>query len=126
MPSKLDPHVVTSENWLYLKRLDSGWQPAIYVSVGLGFIVPFFTLLWAPSKRNRAVVGTVCALILISRLARTWLLVMPEFKDGTPFWLDAAAVLALGGLILLLFGWALFHPRPFAPAVRPVWTTDHG
>jgi hypothetical protein len=92
----------------------------------LGFIVPFFTLLWAPSKRNRAVVGSVCALILISRLADAWLLVMPEFKDPTPFWLDVAAVLALGGLIVLLFGWALLRPRRPAPAARPVWSADHG
>ncbi|HEY7298307.1 MAG TPA: hypothetical protein VH684_10265 [Xanthobacteraceae bacterium] len=110
----------------YLKRLDSAWQPAIYVSAGLGFIIPFFTLLWAPSKRKRAVVGTVCGLILISRIAHTWLLVMPEFNEPTPFWLDVAAVLALGGLIVLVFGWALLHPRRYMPAARPVWTADHG
>ena len=109
----------------YLKRLDSAWRPAIYVSAGLGFIIPFFTLLWAPSKRHRAVVGTVCACILISQLVHTWLQVMPEFAGLTPFWLDAAAVLALGGAMVLLFALSLRRAHRFVRATGPVWTADH-
>ncbi|HWE78408.1 MAG TPA: hypothetical protein VG270_07765 [Pseudolabrys sp.] len=108
----------------YLKRLDSVWHPAIYVSAGLGFIVPFFVLLWAPSKRRRAVVGTICVLILISRLANTWLLVMPEFGGGTSLWLDVAATLALGGAMLLLFAFAL-SGLPRIRARFPAWRLDH-
>jgi hypothetical protein len=110
----------------YLKRLNSVWRPAIYVSTGLGFIVPFFVLLWAPSKRNRVVVGTICGCILISRLANTWLQVMPEFTHATPFWLDVAAVLALGGVMVLLFASFLRYGHRFVPAGGPIWTTDHG
>jgi hypothetical protein len=110
----------------YLKRLNSVWRPAIYVSGGLGFMVPFFVLLWAPSKRNRAVVGTICGLILISRLAHTWLLVMPELTQPTPFWVDVAAVLALGGAIVLLFIAFLRYGHRLVPAGGPIWTADHG
>lgn len=110
----------------YLKRLNSAWQPALYVSAGLGFVVPFFVLLWTPSKYNRAVVATVCALILISRVADTWLLIMPEFTSPTPLWLDVAAVLALGGAIMLLFAAALRYADRLAPAGRPIWTAEHG
>ena len=107
----------------YLKRLDSAWHFAIYISAGLGFMVPFFVLLWAPSKRRRAVVATICGLILISRLANTWLLVMPEFDSGTSFWLDVAAVLALGGAMMLLFAFAL---RALPRIARvPAWRVDH-
>jgi len=108
----------------YLKRLNTDWHFAIYVSAGLGFMVPFFVLLWAPSKRRRAVVATVCALILISRLANTWLLVMPEFDSGTPFWLDIAAVLALGGAVVLLYAFAL-RALPRIRARVPAWGADH-
>ena len=108
----------------YLKRLNSAWQPAIYVSAGLGFMVPFFVLLWAPSKRRRAIVATVCGLILVSRLANTWLLVMPEFDSGTALWLDIAAVLALGGAMLPLFGFAL-RALPRIRARLPAWRADH-
>ena len=110
----------------YLKRLNSAWHPAIYVSAGLGFVVPFFVLLWTPSKYSRAAVATVCALILISRIAHTWLLIMPEFAPAAPFWLDVAALLALGGLIILLFGYGLRHPRRLEPAGAPLWSADHG
>ncbi len=108
----------------YLKRLESVWHSAIYISAGLGFVVPFFVLLWAPSKRRRAIVATICALILISRLGNTWLLVMPEFDSGTSFWLDVAAVLALGGAMLLLFAFAL-RALPNIRARVPAWRVDH-
>lgn len=110
----------------YLRRLNSAWHPAIYISSALGFVVPFFVLLWAPTKYNRAIVATVCALILVSRIADTWLLIMPEFKTPTPFWLDVAAPLALGGAVMLLFTFALGRARRVATAGRPVWTADHG
>src|SRR5262249_5440742 len=106
--------------------LHSLWQPAIYVSAGLGFVVPFFVLLWAPSKRNRTVVGAICGCILISRLANTWLQVMPEFTSPTPFWLDIAAGLALGGGIVLLFASLLRYGQRLALAGGPIWTADHG
>ncbi len=110
----------------YLKRLDSAWQPAIYVSAILGFVVPFFVLLWAPTKRHRGVVAVICACILISRLAHTWLLVMPEFTDPTPFWLDVAAVLALGGALMLLFVFALRYDRRLASSAPPIWRARRG
>jgi hypothetical protein len=117
-----EENLKTEIHW-YVTRLDSAWKPAIYIAAGLGFIIPFFVLLWTPSKNNRALVASVCVSILLSRLAQTWLLVLPEFGP-TPFWLDVAAVLALGGGMLLVFGWAL--PRRLrAPLRNPIWTTDH-
>ncbi len=110
----------------YLKRLHSVWHPAIYFSGGLGFVMPFFVLLWTPSKYNRAAVATVCVLILVSRAANTWFLVMPEFKGATPFWLDIAALLALGGPIVMLFVFVLRHARRLTPSAEPIWTADHG
>ncbi len=110
----------------YLTRIRSVWHVAAYVSAGLGFFIPFFVLLWTPSKRSRAVVAAVCGLILISRVANTWLLIMPEFKQGTPFWLDVAALLALGGAIVLLFGLALRYPRRLAPPAVMMWRAHHG
>jgi hypothetical protein len=113
----------TEIHW-YVTRLNSAWKPAIYVSAALGFAVPFFTLLWGPSKRNRTVVAIACVSILLSRLANTWFLVLPEFKQGTPFWLDVAAMLAIGGMIALLFAWALPR-RHRAAAPSPAWSADH-
>lgn len=113
-----------SEIHWYIVRLKSAWQPAIYVSVGLGFAVPFFVLLWGPPKRSRAAVGTVCASILLARVANTWWLVPPEFERPTPLWLLVTALMALGGAMLLLFMWALPR-RHRLPARAQAWSTDH-
>jgi hypothetical protein len=109
----------------YLVHLGSVWHPALYVSVALGFVIPFFVWLWAPPKRDRAIVAAVSAGIVVSRLANTWWLIMPEFKDATPFWLDAAAVLALGGAGALLFALARRAPG-LAHRPRMIWSADHG
>jgi hypothetical protein len=110
----------------YLKRLDSPWLPATYVTAALGFVVPFCVLLSAPPKRNRAVVATVCGSILISRVANTWLLVMPEFNAPTPLWLDVAVWLALGGAMALLFAWGWRYVAGQASARAPIWAAGHG
>jgi hypothetical protein len=51
---------------------------------------------------------------------------MPEFTEPTPFWLDVAAVLALGGAMVLLFGFAWRHAPQPTPAAEPIWTVDRG
>lgn len=109
----------------YLLRIGSVWLPALFVSVGFGFFIPFFTLLWRPSKRHRGIVATICGLILLSRIADKWWLVLPEFRHAGPFWLNVGAILALGGLMLLLF---LFGLRRGVWRARgaPVWKADHG
>src|SRR5579884_1172968 len=66
-------------------------------------------------------------LILISRIADKWWLVLPEFRKGAgPFWLDAAAIVALGGLMVLLFAWAMRYAHRLARRAVPVLETQHG
>jgi hypothetical protein len=100
-----------SEIAWYLPRLSGALRPALVVSVALGFLVPFFVLLWRPSKRSRAVVAAICLLILSSRVAHSWWLVLPQYPSSGPLWLDIAGVLALGGMMLLLFVWRLRYRR---------------
>lgn len=110
----------------YLIRIASPWTGALFVSVGFGFFVPFFALLTHPGKRSRSVVATVCSLILISHIADKWWLVLPEFRQAGPFWLDAAAILALGGLMLLLFSWGLRLPGAVRFGAIHSWKVHHG
>ena len=110
----------------YVIRINSVWAPAVYVSIAFGFFVPFFALLAQPGKRSRGVVATICVLILVSRLADKWWLVLPEFQTAGPFWLDVAAILALGGLLLLLFFAWLGSGGVLAAAAIPPWRTHHG
>lgn len=108
----------------YLTRIKPVWQAALYISVGFGFFVPFFVLLWRPSKRSRAIVASICALILLSRIADKWWLVIPELHHAAPVWLYVAAMLALGGLMLLAFFAALDERAVLLP-LAPV-ETAHG
>ena len=111
----------------YLLRIAGVWKAALYVSIGFGFIVPFFVLMWRPSKRRRGVVATICLLIVISRIADKWWLVLPEFGHAGPFWLDAAAILALGGAMTAAFAWAIRYPHVLNPGAWPIWkAADHG
>jgi len=109
----------------YLTRINSAWAPAIFISVALGFVVPFFALLTQPGKRNRSIVAAVCFLILVSRIADKWRLVLPEFHQTGRFWLDASAILALGGLMSLpLFWWLRYGGVSPVDAVQS-WKTHH-
>ena len=85
----------------YLRRIAGAWQTVTWVIAVAGFFVPFALLLWR--KRSRLVVITASVLILASRLIESWWLVLPDLPQRPPFWLDLAAMLALGGLMLLLF-----------------------
>jgi hypothetical protein len=109
----------------YLLRIDSVWQVAEYVAVAFAFFIPFFALVTAPGKRSRRVVGGVCIFVLLGHLAEKWWLVLPEYAAAGGFWLDAAAMLALGGAMLLLFLQALrFAAVLIAPAIR--LASSHG
>jgi hypothetical protein len=68
-------------------------------------------------KRSPAIVATACGLILMSRVAETAWLVLPEFISPPPLWLVAAAVLALGGTMTLLFSRGL-RSFPIVAAFR--------
>jgi hypothetical protein len=85
----------------YLRRVAGGWRTITWIITVGGFFVPFGLLLW--NKRNRLVVTVAGALILGSRLVESWWLILPEFAQPPPIWLGLAAVLALGGVMLLLF-----------------------
>ena len=108
----------------YLSRLSGVWRPTVLVGLALGFFAPFFVLVARPGKRSRIAVAIACVAVLASRLADSWWLVLPEFSPGGSFWLDAAAILALGGLMLLLFFAGLRSQGLAAPAAA--LARDHG
>ena len=110
----------------YLARMAGPWQPALFVAAALGFFVPFLVLLWGPAKHSRAAVASVCVLILLSRVAYSWWLVLPEFRRAGPFWLDAAAILTLSGLVMLLFLWWLRTGGAAAPSALRSFKASHG
>jgi hypothetical protein len=85
----------------YLRRIAEGWRGVTWFIAIAGFFLPFALLL--SDKRSRAVVIAAAALTLSSRLAESAWLVIPDLPLAPSLWLVAAEVLALGGLIALIF-----------------------
>jgi hypothetical protein len=106
---------ISSEIPWYLHRVAGGWQGVTWLIAITGFALPFLMLVWSPAKRSRIVVIPGCAIILLSRLLHTFWLLLPDTPLRPAWWLDLAAILALGGLMLWLFRRHLrIVPRPLA------------
>jgi hypothetical protein len=110
----------------YLHRYDSDWQPAVFIAIALGFFAPFLILLWGPTKRSRAAVGLAALCVLLGHIAAKWWLVLPVLDRSPPSWLAAAALVALGPLMLLLFLGALRYGPLLAHRGARAWEADHG
>lgn len=104
----------------YLRRMAGAWEAVMYAIAASGFFVPFFVLLWRPSKRSAAVVAGICALILAARLTNVWWWILPEFPGHGFGWVDIACVLALGGLVIFVFLRYLQYGRLPGPLPRAV------
>jgi hypothetical protein len=109
---------LTREIQWYVTRLAGGWEAVMYAVAAIGFFIPFFTLLWRPSKRSRAVVAVIGGMVLLSRLLESCWWVLPEFPGRSTAWRVIAGLLALSGLILLLFLYRLRQGRVL-PARHP-------
>ena len=85
----------------FIERWAPPWGDVIFALAAAQFFVPFIVLVWTPAKRNRAIVGTVCVLLLLAGLLNVWWLVLPGFQRTGFSWLDPAAMVCVGGLWLL-------------------------
>jgi hypothetical protein len=80
------------------------------------FIIPFFTLLCRPAKRNLTILGLVAGWSLIVEYIDLYWIVMPEyFKTGPQIhWLDFATLAATVSLCGLVF-WGRFKKHKMVP-----------
>lgn len=89
----------------YLTRRSGGWHVLAVALVVFHFIVPFALLLSRNLKRTPAVLGGVVLGLLFMRFIDVYWLVAPSFHpEGlSPHWLDAATLVAIGGVWVALF-----------------------
>lgn len=80
------------------------------------FIIPFFTLLCRPAKRNLTILGLVAVWCLVVEYVDLYWIVMPEYyKDGPQIhWLDFATLAATLSLCGLVF-WGRFRKHKMVP-----------
>jgi hypothetical protein len=104
----------------YIDRLQGPWAPiAVLVLVG-HFALPFAVLLSRDLKRKASLLSKVAIWVLGMRVIDLIWTIGPVFRrDGaTVSWLDAAAVIGMGGIWLIVFTWNL-GGRALVPAHDP-------
>jgi hypothetical protein len=104
----------------YLSRSEGGWLPVAVVVAIVGFLLPWYLLLFRPLKRNRRSLAVIAGVLVCMQLVNVFWMVEPPFERDGPLvdWLDVFAVLGFGGLWLAVFVWQL-AARPLLPAYDP-------
>jgi hypothetical protein len=99
----------------FLPRTQGFWGVVALVLIVLHLGVPFFLLLMRDVKRNPQALAAVSGLILIAHLVYQFQQILPAFDVPTfAHWVNAAAVVAIGGLWLADFLWELGRLSPVA------------
>jgi hypothetical protein len=93
------------ETFWYLKRAKGGWVEFSAIMAVVLFAIPFILMLFRNNKRVSATLATIAGVVFIARYMEIYWLVAPTFRKtaASVTWLDAAALLGIGGLWLTLF-----------------------
>jgi hypothetical protein len=104
----------------YLRRTAGGWLPVAVAVAAVGFLLPWYLLLFRPLKRNGRTLAGIASLLVCMQLVNVFWMVEPPFEPSGPVvdWLDVVAVIGFGGLWLAVFIWQALA-RPLLPANDP-------
>jgi len=111
---------IPEETAWYRHRLEGPWLAASVVLALGHFVVPFFFLLPRSTKRNTTALVGAAAWLLLMHLVDVYWMVVPDVPGhpALPGVVDAAALLAVGGAFLAVFGW-LLRRRALVPVGDP-------
>ncbi len=107
---------IPEETIWYRHRTAGSWLFWGLAMPFIRFIIPFFTLLCRPAKRNLTILGLVAVWSLVVEYIDLYWIVMPEYyKDGPQIhWLDFATLAATVSLCGLVF-WGRFRKHKMVP-----------
>ncbi|HOC16739.1 MAG TPA: hypothetical protein PKK95_00635 [Vicinamibacterales bacterium] len=114
----------------YLRRIEGGWHLLAIALAVFYFAVPFMVLLSRGNKRQPQRLALIAGGVLAARLLSVFFLIAPAFHEHglAAHWLDAAALVGLGGTWLALFVWRL-SSRPLLahgdPELAPALARRH-
>ncbi len=97
---------IPEETSYFILRTNSAWGPIVVIAILLNWIIPFFTLLPRPCKRNESVMLRVAVIVLIGRWVDLYMMIFPpvtgEFPVfGLPEIASFATVASLAGLLFI-------------------------
>jgi hypothetical protein len=107
---------IPEETQWYRHRIGGSW---LYVALAMPFIrfvIPFFTLLCRPAKRNLSVIGFIAVWSLIVEAIDLYWIVMPVYYKNGPqiSWIDFATLGATVSICGLVF-WSRFRAHKMVP-----------
>jgi hypothetical protein len=94
------------ETTWYVKRLQGGWQVLGILLIVAQFMLPFFMLLSRDLKREPRGLALVAGVVLVMRVVDLYWMVTPSYfphQEIRLHWMDLAALVGLGGLVLACF-----------------------
>jgi len=111
----------------YAARSQPAWRWLAVAVLGFQFALPVLAMLFRSFKRDPRRLAWLCAVVLIAHCAELLWLVEPPFRsDEVPVhWMDAVALLAVGGVWLARFLFLHAEP-PAVPAPAAPRLADHG
>jgi len=100
----------------YRHRMYGSWMVIALAMPFIRFLIPFFTLLCRPAKRNLKIIGFIAAWSLVVEYIDLYWIVMPAYyKNGPQFsWQDLATIATTVGLCGLAF-WSRFRHHKMVP-----------
>jgi hypothetical protein len=104
----------------YVSRSEGGWLPVAWGVALIGFLLPWYLLLFRPLKRNPKTLAAIAGLLVVMQVVNVFWMVEPPFEPSGPFvdWLDVFSIVGFGGVWLAVFAWQL-AARPLVPANDP-------
>ncbi len=111
----------------YAVRSQPAWRWLAIAVLVFQFALPVFAMLFRSFKREPRRLAWLCAVVLIAHWAELLWLIEPPFRgDDVPVhWMDAVALLAVGGLWLARFLFLYAEP-PVVPTPAAPRLADHG
>jgi hypothetical protein len=100
----------------YRTRIHGGWLGIGLAMPLIRFIIPFFTLICRPAKRNLKLLGIMAVWILVVEYIDLYWIVMPAYYREGPqlHWLDVATLAATVSICGLAF-WSRFKRHKMVP-----------
>ena len=88
---------LTAEIPWYLHRITGAWGMVAWLIAGGHFVLPFLLLVSGRTQAEPKAIGAIALLLVGMEVTRWWWIVLPSLS--LPFgWIDAAAIIGLGGL----------------------------